>query len=214
MNTNRIMAIVAHPDDEVLGCGGTLARLAHEGHQVHVVYVTGGETSSGHKRLGESGAACEILGLEAPIHLGFDDQQLATGYHIELNEVIRDKVQELGPNIIYTHAREDLNSDHRRVHEAVMVACRPTRDCPVTELYTFCVSSWDFGEFGNFQANTYVNINPYMNTKQKAMTVYSTEVQGAPHPMAIDNIKYENLVNGSRFCLWEVEQFKQVFRLL
>lgn len=214
MNTNRIMAIVAHPDDEVLGCGGTLARLADEGHDVTVVYATGGETSSGHKRLGESGAACEILGLNTPIHLGYEDQKLGMVPFIDLNKAIKDVVYQHRPNIVYTHTGMDLNVDHRRIHEAVMVACRPVRDCSVTELYTFQGSPWDFGEFGEWRANTYVMIQPYMDKKMEAMSAYSTEIKEPPHPQALESMRYTYLANGVSFCLNEVEEFKQVFRLV
>jgi LmbE family N-acetylglucosaminyl deacetylase len=214
MDTSNILVIVAHPDDEVIGCGGTLARLVDEGHRVQVMYLTAGETSSGHERTEETIQVAEKLGFEAPLHCGIPDQQLDTYAQSSINNMIKETVQSVKPNIIYTHAKEDLNIDHRIVHDSVMVACRPVHDCSVTELYTFQGSPWDFGEFGEWRANTYVNIQSYIDKKMEAMSVYSSEVKESPHPQALESMRYTYLANGVRFCLNEVEEFKQVFRLV
>lgn len=214
MIINKVLVIVAHPDDEVIGMGGTIARLVDEGHEVQVLYLTGGETSSGVGRFPETEEVGRILGITGRSFLHIPDQQLDTYAQSSINNMISQKIQSIKPNIVYTHAKEDLNIDHRITHGSVMVACRPTPDCSVTELYTFCVSQWDFGEFGGFQPNTFVNINPYASQKLEAMTIYSSEIKEEPHPQSLFNIKYDDVTKGAKFCLWEVEEFQQVFRLI
>jgi LmbE family N-acetylglucosaminyl deacetylase len=214
MDIHNILVIVAHPDDEVIGMGGTIARLTDEGHKVQVMYLTGGETSSGHQRKDETIRVAEKLGLQTPIHCCVPDQKLDTYAQSSLNTMISEVVQKVKPNIVYTHAKEDLNIDHRIVHDSVMVACRPRIGCSVTELYTFCVSEWDFGEFGQFQPNTFVHVNMYMDKKLDAMGEYHTELRPTPHPMSLESIRQENMHKGAKFCLWEMEDFKQVFRLI
>ena len=193
--------------------GGTIGRLVDEGHEVRVAYLTGGEAGRTHSRYEESVKVAEMMGFKE-FHFGIPDQKLDTYAQSSINDMIYDLVQRVKPNIVYTHAREDINIDHRKVHESVMVACRPTRDCSVVELYTFCISAWDFGEFGKFQPNTYVTVNPYMEKKMEAMSVYHSELKETPHPMSLESIRQDNMHKGAKFCLWEVEDFKQVFRLI
>lgn len=204
------MVIVAHPDDEVLGMGGTISKLCEEGNEVHLLYGTGGETSSGFARIVQACEVGKILGVHSSVFLNLPDQKLDTIPQSDLNNMIQSRVELVKPDIVYTHAKEDLNIDHRIIHDSVMVACRPTGG--VKELYTFCNSQWDFGEFGQFVPNTFVTID--YDKKTEAMFVYSSEIKGSPHPMSIDNMKYRDINNGAKFCEWQVEEFKQVFRII
>jgi LmbE family N-acetylglucosaminyl deacetylase len=208
---SKILVIVAHPDDETFAMGGTMAKLSGC-HEIHVLYCSGGETSSGECRQKYTDEVKEILGIHKTYHLSFPDQTLFSA-GIELNNSIAKIVEEVKPEIVYTHAVEDLNSDHRTVHQAVMVACRP-RGGSVKELYTFCISEWDFGEYGYFQPNTFIDIYGYMEKKLEAAWVYSSEIKGAPHPQSIDNMRYKNWTDAAKFCRYEVEEFKQVFRIV
>lgn len=214
MNTNKVLVVVAHPDDEVIGMGGTISKHTNEGDEVHVVCVTGGETSSGYNRHTDTSNVAPILGIYSYIFLNFPDQQLDTITQSSINNIISQKIQTIKPNIVYTHAREDLNIDHRIVHDSVMVTCRPTGSCSVKELYTFNVSQWDFGEMGSFQPNTFVDISRYLEKKMEAMNCYPSELREPPHPMSIECIRRDSINKGTKFCLSSVEEFKQVFRII
>lgn len=206
----NIMVIVAHPDDEVCGMGGTIARLCDEGNRVHVLYVTNGETSCGFDRYSLVDSVATILGFHSSSFLDFPDQKLDTIPQSTINNSIRSIIDSVKPDVVYTHAKEELNIDHRLIHDSVMVACRPV-GC-VKELYTFQISEWDFGEFGSFVPNTFVTVD--CDRKINAMLVYDSEIKNYPHPMSLHNIKTRSIDRGAKFCRYELEEFKQVFRVI
>lgn len=210
----KVLIVVAHPDDEVYGMGGTIAKLCENHNEVYVVYITGGETSSGGSRIHLTDNVSKILGFKQLVSLKFTDQKLDSVSNLFINSTIKHLFDKINPDIVYTHAIEDLNIDHRTVHNSVMVVCRPQTGCSVKELYTFCVSNWDFGEFGNFIPNTFIDIEKYNDEKLKAMKVYSSEVKKYPHPMSIKNIHNRDINSAAKFCLNSVEEFKQIFRIM
>lgn len=210
---NNVLVIVAHPDDEILGLGGTIQKHIYDGDVVRILYVTGGETSSGYNRKSQAIEVGKILGVENLIFFDLPDQQLDTIPHYHINNSISESVNRVKPNIVYTHCVEDLNIDHRIVHDSVMVACRP-HNGTVKELYTFNVSNWDFGEYGHFNPNTFIDIGSYIDTKLMCMSIYSTEIKKYPHPYSIEGLKNINSDNGSKFCKYYVEEFKQVYRII
>ena len=210
---NTVMVIVAHPDDELLGMGGTILKHVRDGDDVHIVFLTGGELSSGYNRKVEANKVCEIIGVKSSIYLDFPDQNLNTIHHTIINNMIKEIVDKVRPKIVYTHSGEDLNMDHRIVHDSVMVACRPI-NTPIKELYTFNVSWWDFGEYGNFTPNFFVDIHDYVETKSMLLTIYETECKTYIHPRSEDGMNVVSRNIGFKFGLKDVEEFKQVYRII
>ncbi len=130
-----VLALFAHPDDEVLGCGGTLAKHVAAGAQVHARFLSTGvgarkwklvEPNDGiETRLAEMRAAAKVLGLTSVDNADLPDQRFDTVAQLDVNRQMEAWLAELKPTIIYTHSPHDLNRDHRITAEAVMVATRP-----------------------------------------------------------------------------------------
>ena len=201
-----ILVVAAHPDDEVLGCGGTIARLigGEEGHNVYVAILGEGITSRYDKReqvdqeilkeLQErSRQVSKLLGVKDLFLYDFPDNRFDTVALLDIVKTVERLINRFQPQIVYTHHGGDLNIDHAITHRAVMTATRPVENCPVKEIYAFEVPSsteWAFGQFKPIlQPNVFVDISTTLETKVKAMKVYSSEVRYAPHPRSSEMLQ-------------------------
>lgn len=193
----KVLVIAAHPDDEVLGCGGTIARLAGEGHEVGIAILGEGLTARYENReqadrvlldqlRARSRQAADVLKAKQIVTHDFPDQRLDTVALLEVIKIVEGAVAKFIPEVIYTHHAGDLNVDHQIVHRAVLTATRPTNDQPVKELYAFEVPSateWAFQQIEPaFQPNVFVNISDTLELKIRAMSCYETEARAFPHP--------------------------------
>ena len=201
---STVLTIVAHPDDEVLGCGGTLARLAQEGHDIHIAILAEGMTSRSvdrdatdpHQLLrlhacAEKAAA--QIGARRPVLLKLPDNRLDTLPLLDIIKHVEELVDNIRPDVIYTHHPGDLNIDHGIVHRAVITATRPMTAQPVREIYACEVpstSEWAFRSSGSsFQPNVFVDITDTLETKITAMGCYETEVRAFPHPRSPEALR-------------------------
>jgi LmbE family N-acetylglucosaminyl deacetylase len=215
-----VLAVVAHPDDEVLGCGGTLARHAEAGDAVHVLILADGESSRLQpseisKRLACAERAARILGLLPYKFLQFSDNQMDKVALLEIVRQIEAVISQLRPTVIYTHHGGDLNVDHQITFKAVMTACRPLPGSTVNAIYTFEVASsteWTGIPFTPLLA---VDISRTVNKKMDALRCYDSEMRPFPHArsyIAIDNMVK---LRGAQFGLFAAETFgviRQVYR--
>lgn len=194
---DKVLVIAAHPDDEVLGCGATMARLVREGHEVHIAILAEGITSRAQTReqadtrqLSElrehARHAASILGVKDVSFHGLPDNRLDTVPLLDVAKIVEQLISEFHPARIYTHHAGDLNVDHAVVSRAVMIATRPMQGCPVKELLQFEVASsteWAFQQFEPaFRPNVFVNVRETVDLKLKAMACYESEVRAFPHP--------------------------------
>lgn len=198
MIDDAVVVIAAHPDDEVLGCGGTIARMANEGRAVHVLLMADGESSridtdtasaDSEKLILRNDAAeraCKILGCTSVQCLGLPDNRLD---HLDLLDVVRLIEQFLNkhkPHTVFTHHAGDVNIDHRIVHDAVIAACRPQPGFFVRELIFFEVpSSTEWRPPGSgeaFNPNWYCDITATLAAKMQALQAYKAELRAFPHP--------------------------------
>ncbi|MEH1838232.1 MAG: PIG-L deacetylase family protein [Nostoc sp.] len=181
-----ILIVAAHPDDEVLGCGGTIAKLSSQGTEVATLILTNGEPSRNLNIQQQADNASDILGSLSPRILNFPDQRLDCVPMVELATAITNAIIDYKPEVVYTHFAGDLNLDHRLVFEATAIATRPTRQHRVQKLYSYHVPSsteWAFGQLGAFVPNVFVGIaGKPLNAKRKAMSEYTKEVMEFPHP--------------------------------
>ena|SRR2546425_1984076 len=190
-----VVVVAAHPDDEVLGCGGALARMALEGRAVHILLLADGETSrtEGSNRLAARNAAaesaCKILGCASVEVLGLPDNRLDGVELLDVVKRIEVSVEHHRPSTVLTHHVGDVNVDHRVAHEAVLAACRPRPGHPVTELLFFEVpSSTEWRPPGSaepFAPNWFVDISKTLAVKLKALQVYRSELRKFPHPRSL-----------------------------
>jgi LmbE family N-acetylglucosaminyl deacetylase len=189
-----ILVCVAHSDDETLGAGGLIATLAKTT-DVRVVTFTDGVSSRGtsadaRRRADDFQNACKVLGAEGhTIEGDWPDNALDTRPRLLLAKEIEYVCGERRPDAIYTHSLSDLNIDHRRVAEAVLLATRPGGRYPVPDVYAMEVPSsteWSFGQIEpRFTPNVFVNITGALDQKLKALSCYSAEVRESPHPRSV-----------------------------
>jgi LmbE family N-acetylglucosaminyl deacetylase len=200
----RVLVVAAHPDDEVLGCGATLARLAREGDEVHIAIMGEGVTSRHVERAQaapeqlarlheQARAAATEIGAKEVIFYKLPDNRLDTVPMLELVKLVEGLVENLGPEIIYTHHPGDLNIDHGLVHRAVLTATRPMAGQPVREIYAFEVPSsteWAFQRLEpTFRPNVFVEVTSTLENKITAMSCYEAEYRKFPHPRSAEALR-------------------------
>jgi LmbE family N-acetylglucosaminyl deacetylase len=188
-----VAVIAAHPDDEILGVGGTIRRHVLAGDTVHVIVVCEGETMRYHGRSvnlrKHSEAACRRLGTDRPDHLGLPDQRLDTLSLIDVIRPLEARLKRLQPHRVYTHYYGDVNRDHQIVAEAVAVACRPLGKIIETLLAFETPSATEWGVPYTFAPNYFVDITTTLPDKLGAMACYATEVGAYPHPRSLRHLE-------------------------
>lgn len=215
----KILVIAAHPDDEVLGTGGLIAKHTSRGDEVHVMIVTEGCSSQYPDRpemipqkQQEAREAAGILGV-APENLHFGnmpDMKLDTVPLTAINACIERIVRSVHPKVVYTHAGTDVNLDHRRIFEATLVACRPYSAPYLQAVYAYFVPSSSEWGAAPFDANHYVDISDVMEAKSNAMGAYKSELRSAPHPRSRESLRAINASFGSVIGCRYAEAFKLV----
>lgn len=202
---NNIGVICAHPDDEVLGCGGTMARLADSGHDVHVLVLGEGATSRDPLRQEENKsdeinmlrgaalAAAKILGVQGIVFGGFPDNRMD---RVDLLDIVKDVERFLAEkqiNTVLTHHGGDLNIDHQIVHRAVITACRPLPGTLIHTLLCFEVPSsteWSVSSIARpFHPNWYEDVEHTLERKLQALRCYEAEMRAWPHPRSYRGIE-------------------------
>ena len=200
--------VAAHPDDEALGCGGTIARHSKIGDLVQVVFVADGvssrESSSDLQSRRKSGIqASLILGAQHPIFLDFPDNQLDSVPLLEIVRKIEVEIDRFPPNIVYTHFAGDLNIDHCIVNRAVMTACRPHPKSSVQEIYSFEIPSstgWYPNGGGSglkFEPNLFVDISNSIEEKMSALEAYDSEMRPFPNCRSYKTVEHLASYRGS-----------------
>ncbi|HLH84928.1 MAG TPA: PIG-L deacetylase family protein [Trebonia sp.] len=191
MAGNQVVVIGAHPDDELLGAGGTIARHARAGDDVHAIVVADGAGSRYPAHLADTlekqaRRAAEIIGLASLRFLALPDQRLDTIPLIELTQRLEAVLDDIGPRTVYTHFPEDVNDDHRIVARCAWVACRPYRRQRLVKFAVFETPSsteWAWPLPGtSLQPNLFVDITDTIDVKIAAMECYETELRDYPHP--------------------------------
>jgi len=200
----KILVVAAHPDDEVLGCGGTIPRLAQEGHDIFISILGEGITSrydstkeADEKLMKElhakSQRVAEFLGAKDLFMYNQPDNRFDTIPVLDIVKIIENLIYKLKPEVMYTQDGGDLNIDHAISFRASLTATRPVKGCPVRELYAYEVpssSEWSFGQFEPaFKPTVFVDIRETLDTKVKALQLYESEVRPFPHPRSPEAIR-------------------------
>ncbi|MGB9073507.1 MAG: PIG-L deacetylase family protein [Terriglobales bacterium] len=201
---NSVLVVVAHPDDEVLGCGGTMARLAQEGHEVQVAILAEGMTSRSpqreqadpkqlHHLHKQAQQAADKLHVKEVVVASLPDNRLDTVPLLEVVKLIEELIEKFRPEVIYTHHPGDLNVDHEVVHRAVLTATRPMPGQKVREIFAMEVPSsteWAFQRLEpSFRPNVFVDITGTLETKISALACYDTETRKFPHPRSPEALR-------------------------
>jgi methionyl-tRNA formyltransferase/LmbE family N-acetylglucosaminyl deacetylase len=192
----RVLTIAAHPDDEVLGVGGTLIRHFKAGDEVRVLIVCSAQSiryrEGEHDQPGDAQRAAHYLGARTA-GLGFPDQRLDAGSNLELIQSLEREIQDFQPDTIYTHHWGDVNADHVRIAEAVDVATRPFAAPWIRRLYAYHTpssSEWTAsGRDRPFAPNVFSDITLELDRKIDAMRCYQSELRPYPHPRSLRSLR-------------------------
>ena len=223
VTSSSILIVAAHPDDEVLGCGGSIARHADAGDHVQVLILAEGATSRQQQRdrgqvdteLSDLARAAqkagEILGAKGVELLDLPDNRLDSIDRLDLVKLIEARIERYQPQIVYTHHAGDVNIDHRRLHEAVVTACRPTPGHSVKRLLSFEVASSTEcqppGSAPAFQPNWFVDISDQWDRKRLALEAYATEMRPWPHARSIQALEHLARWRGAQVGVEAAEAF-------
>src|SRR3989304_690202 len=220
---NHILVVPTHPDDEVLGCGGVMARHAAQGHHVTVLVVTRGapeifppEQVEEIRR--ELRAAHEILGVSSVHFLDFPAPRLDVVSGHELADPSGQIIRSFQPEVIYLPHRGDLHADHQAVYQATMVAGRPINGCPARKLLsyeTLSETEWapPLGDDA-FIPTVFVDITDYLERKLQAMSCYRSQLKEPPHPRSLRAAEALARLRGSTVSLPAAESFMLVREII
>lgn len=222
----KILVMAAHPDDEVLGCGGTAARLAQEGHAVFIAILGEGITSRYAQReqadprqlqalQARSRQAAELLGAKDLFLYSLPDNRFDTVPLLDVVKIVEGLIEKLQPQVVYTQHGGDLNVDHVVTYRATLTATRPMAGRPVRAVYAYEVASsteWAFQQFSPvFHPNVFVDIGATLDTKIRAMQTYESEARPFPHPRSAEALRAAAQRWGSVVGLPAAEAFQCVW---
>ena len=219
---SNVIVIAAHPDDEILGCGGTLLKHVAMGDNVFILFISEGVSGrflndkfnfkkeiSLRKDMAKKAA---ILGkFKILDFLGLKNLELDSYPHNYLTNILVENFKKIKPDIVYTHYEHDLNIDHYQTFFSTFVACRPNKDFCVKKLLSFEIpSSTDWGINNNgrlFNPNYFVDIKKFMSKKKLLLNCYKSELRKNPHSRSLKNIEALSIVRGGQVGIENAEAF-------
>lgn len=221
MQMRDVLVVAAHPDDEVLGMGGTIPLLKEAGCRVTVVVVTDGSSAqyagdalAAQRKQEQLRQANRILGTDEVICWAFPDMRLDEVSHIELNQSFEQLIGAHDFDTVFTHHHGDLNLDHRLIYQSLMVALRSAPGQPVRRAFSYYVNSST--EWGGerpetaFIPNLFVDINQTIGRKLAALRAYADEIRSYPHPRSVEAVEIMAKAFGTRAGFSHAEPFHLV----
>ena len=211
----NVLVIAAHPDDEVLGVGGTIKKLSRAGNNVKIVIMATGIKSRRSQKYSnspkyeadndtdkkmdkqisllrdEAKRASKILGAKEIEFLDFPDNEMDSVSLLEVTKSIENQISSFKPDIVYTHTNFDVNIDHRVCYQATLVATRPHKGTKIKQVISYEVPSsteWFFPS--SFSPNIFVDISKEISSKKHALKAYKNEIRGFPHPRSVDALEH------------------------
>jgi LmbE family N-acetylglucosaminyl deacetylase len=217
----NVLCVAAHPDDEVLGVGGTIARHTTNGDDVHVCILSDGVTSRYdegdapadeiEQRRARAERACDHLGATVSFY-GFPDNSFDTAPLLDIVQTVEAEITDHDPEVVYTHHYGDLNVDHELACRATVTATRPLADSRIDRVLAFetlSASEWSVPQPSNvFKPTTFIDVSSHLETKTEALSVYETELREPPHPRTIDTVRKNTEIWGSKAGVSAAEPFE------
>ena len=218
----NILVFAAHPDDELLGIGGTIRRLANEGAIVRAVIMAEGLTSRAESRdkankkellalQRDAKKASNIIGYKSIDFCGLPDNRMDGLELLDVVKIVSKYVEKYEPDTIFTHHHGDLNIDHRITCEAVLTACRPVGNYSVRRIFAFetpSSSEWNYNYSEPFKPNVFFDVTETIEAKIKGMKCYKTESAQPPHPRSADALLALGKYRGSNVGFQMAEAFE------
>jgi N-acetylglucosamine malate deacetylase 1 len=222
--SKSILVLAAHPDDELLGCGGTLARHAEAGEKVHICILAEGATSRDVNSVSKQDEvmvlqmaavkAAEIIGAQPPRFAGLPDNRMDQVNLLDVVQIVEAQIAETAPDVIYTHHGGDLNVDHRITHAAALTAARPLPGQKAPDIFTFETLSsteWSSAEqTPQFQPMRFVDISSQLPTKLQALNCYPSEIRAFPHPRSPEAVEALARYRGASAGVAAAEAFQVI----
>ena len=217
----KILVFAAHPDDEILGLGGTIRRLANEGKEIHAVVLAEGLTSRKDNRVDTDKSevlklqenakkAAKIVGYTSIDFCELPDNRMDSIDLLDIIKIVARFVDKYEPDTIFTHHHGDLNIDHRRTCEAVLTACRPLNGNKVKRIYGFETPSsteWNYSYENPFTPNVFFDVTDTLEVKVRGMSCYQTESSTYPHPRSPEALRALGKYRGSNVGFGMAEAF-------
>lgn len=216
----NVLVVAAHPDDEALGCGGTVARHSAAGDRVKIVFLADGEGArreaahSVEARQVAARRAATILGADAPHFVDLPDNRLDSVPLLDVIVRLERAIDGYAPDFVYTHAGGDLNVDHRIVHQAVATLFRPLPGARWRGLFAFEVPSateWSTRAMGAaFVPDRFVDIAATLERKMEALRAYEREMRAFPHARSNEGVRALATWRGASAGVMAAEAFQTI----
>jgi len=226
LNRKKILVIAAHPDDEVLGCGGAMARFVTEGCEVYTLILGEGVTSRDKERdraereneitelRKQAENANNILGVKKVYAFDFPDNRFDSIPLLDIIKTIEKIKGSVQPDSVFTHHQGDLNIDHQITFKAVVTACRPVKDESVKEIYSFEIPSsteWNApSSLTYFMPDYFVDVSKSLKVKINALKEYETELREFSHPRSLKAVELNAKQWGVKMGFEAAEAFKTI----
>jgi LmbE family N-acetylglucosaminyl deacetylase len=214
--TRTIAVLAPHPDDEVLGAGGTITRMASQGHRVHVVVATRGrppmfqEDAEAALRQ-EALDAHRRLGVHATHWLDMPAAELDTLAHRDLNHSVGAALHDIAPDEVYVPFLGDIHRDHQLLFEAALVAVRPHHrrsPCAVYAYETLSETNWNAPFLTpGFHPTHFVEISDHLEAKLDALRCFRSQLRASPHERSIEAVRALALLRGATVAVPAAEAF-------
>lgn len=216
---NRVLVIAVHPDDETLGCGGTLLRHKAEGDEIYWLIVTTNDKKYSAERNAHRDQmvrkASELYNFDGVFEAGFPTTCLDTLDVNSLVEQINNVYNTVKPNVIYMNFINDVHSDHKAAFDAAYTCTRSFRKPFIKKIYMMeALSETEFApavSASSFCPNVFVDITDYIDKKLEIMSIYDTEMMKEPFPRSLSSIKALARVRGSRAGVMYAEAFQLLY---
>ncbi len=221
--SQTIAVIVAHPDDEVLGCGATIAKHHAQGDHIVLLVLGDGESSraiasddSKTQRQSALSQSAQLLGIKLVETASFPDNAFDSVPLLQITQRIEQFLAKTKPARIYTHSSKDLNIDHQRTAQAVLTAARPQPHSSVRCILAMEVVSateWNFNSTNGFSPNVFQDVSDFVSAKFSALACYEAEMRPAPHSRSLANIQNQLGFRGHCVGMQAAEAFELVYCL-
>ena len=220
----KALFIAVHPDDETLGCGGTMLKLAAEGWSIGWLVLTDVFPGIGwtdkfiRERRVQITELCEFYGISSYINLGFPAATLNDNSIGKLIEGISGYLKDFQPDLVFLPNRTDVHSDHRKGFEAAYSACKSFRAPYISKVFMYeCISETEYAPpfaESSFIPNVFIDITPFFNRKMQAVAIYESEIHPAPFPRSHLVIEALARFRGSRIGVNYAEAFSLLFEAI